>query len=113
MLVSLCDLGAALPEVGGDHLLVAADLARRANRDRLAVIEHLDPLAHTEDDAHVVLDEEHAAAEVVADACDRLGELQALVVVEPGRGLVEQEKTWRARDGARNADAALLAVGQR
>src|SRR5436190_1995575 len=71
MLVSFCDLGAALPEIGGDDLLVLSNLSCGADGDRLAVVEHLDPLTHAEDDAHVVFDEEHAAAEVVPDARDR------------------------------------------
>ena len=42
---------------------VRADLVRRAERERLAEVEHLDALADAEDDAHVVLHEQHAAAE--------------------------------------------------
>src|SRR5436305_10980359 len=110
MLVGFCDLGATLPEVGGDHLLVPSDLSCGADGDRLAVVEHLDPLADAEDDAHVVLDEEHAAAEIVANAGNRLGELKALVVVEAGSRLVEEQEARRARHGAGDPDAALLAV---
>ena len=52
------------PRYAATTRLVRPDLLRRANGDRLAVVEHLDPLADPEDDAHVVLDEEHAAAEL-------------------------------------------------
>src|SRR5262249_40442168 len=72
----------------------------------------LNPLADAKDDAHVVLDEEHPAAEVVPDTGDRLGEPEALVVVETRRRLVEEEETRCACDRARDPGAALLAVRQ-
>src|SRR5262249_5400081 len=112
MLVGLGDLGAPLTEVGRDHLLVAADLVGRADGDRLAVVEHLNSLADAEDDAHGVLDEEHAAPEVVTGAGDPLGGLQARAGVEARRRLVEQEETRRARYRPRDPDAPLLAVRQ-
>src|SRR5262249_60622529 len=112
MLVGLGDLRAPLTEVGRDHLLVPPDLVGRADGDRLAVVEDLNPLADAKDDAHVVLDEEHPAAEVVPDTGDRLGEPEALVVVETRRRLVEEEETRRPGDRARDPDAALLGVRQ-
>src|SRR5262249_35450537 len=94
-------------------LLVLTDLARRANRDRLAVVQNLDPFADAEDDPHVVLDEQHGAAELPADRGDVLRQQQALRVVETGRRLVEEQEAGRARNCPRDADAALLAVRER
>ena len=82
-------------------------------RERLAEVEHLDPLADAEDDAHVVLHEQHAAADVVAQLGDRLGELEALAIVEARGRLVEQQEARPDRDGAGDADAPLLAVRER
>ena len=56
------------PRYAATTALSRTDLLGRADGDRLAVVEHVDPLADPEDDAHVVLDEQHAAAEVVADS---------------------------------------------
>src|SRR5918999_4325159 len=57
---------ALLAQIRRYDLAVGADLLRRAERHRLAEVEHLDVLADTEDHAHVVLDEQHAAAVLVA-----------------------------------------------
>ena len=62
---------AASPEVRLDHALVRLDLRRRALRDLLAVLEHRDALGDAHDDLHVVLDEQHGDALLVAQAVRR------------------------------------------
>ena len=47
-----------------------------------------------ENDPHVVLDEEHAAAELGPDCGDVLRQQQALHVVKAGGGLVQKEEAW-------------------
>ena len=44
-------------------LRIALDLGGRADRDRRAVVEHVDALADAHDDLHVVLDEQDRHAE--------------------------------------------------
>src|SRR3954452_13172937 len=100
-------LRALLAEVGGDHGGVPPDLVRTADRDRAAEVEDLDALAHREDHVRVVLHEQDAAAVVVADADDRLGERLALAVVEAGGGLVQQQEARVERDRARDPEPAL------
>ena len=61
-----------------------------------------------------MLDEEHAAAELVADASRScVVSAQALGVVEPGGRLVEQQEPRRDRDRAGDADAPLVTVRER
>ena len=96
-------------EIRVDHALILAHLVREPVGHRLAVVEDLDPFADAEDHAHVVLDEQDAAAEVVADLDDRARQLLALGVVEPGRRLVEEQEARPDRDRAGDADPPLLA----
>src|SRR5215211_1690083 len=55
-----------LTEIRGDDLAIGADLLRRAESHGRAEVEHLDALTDAEDHAHVVLDEKHAAAVLIA-----------------------------------------------
>src|SRR2546423_7997286 len=105
-------LPAAPAEVGGQNRRVGSDLLGRSDRDRLAVVEHLKPLAETHDDAHVVLDHEQPAAEVLLDLPQRANELVALRLVEPGRWLVEEQVLRLAGERAHDSQAALLSMGQ-
>ena len=51
---------------------LAADLGRRALGERPALVEHVDPVADPHHERHVVVDQEHAGVEVLADRPDEL-----------------------------------------
>jgi branched-chain amino acid transport system ATP-binding protein len=51
---------------------------RRSLRERAALVEHLDPVADLENERHVVVDQEHAGAVVVAHRANDGGELRHL-----------------------------------
>src|SRR4051812_45107387 len=75
------------PEVGSAHVGVAADLCRRALRNRTARIEHGHAVGDRADETQVVLDDEQADA-AVAQAQDRVGEEWQLVRAAARRRLV-------------------------
>ena len=91
-------------EVRVAHRRVAADLRRRAAGDHRAEVDHDDPVAGRHHQAHVVLDEEHAHVALVGEPPDEAGQLGALVLVEPGGGLVEHHHRRPRRHGAGDAD---------
>ena len=96
----------ALAEVGGGDVEVGADLARRALGQRRAAVEHVDAVADVHDQRHVVVDQEHAGAVVVAHGAHDGGELGHLGLGQPGRGLVHQHEARapsRARGRRRGA----------
>ena len=66
--------------------------AGRALGDLAPEVEHDDLVGDRHDHRHVVLDEQHAEVELVADRPDQLAELVDLGVGEAGRGLVEQQQ---------------------
>ena len=85
---------------------------RRPDADRLAVVEHLDPLAEPHDHAHVVLDHDQRAAEVVPDQRQRLDELVALPLVQAGGRLVQEQElsaSPRVREACRAGARARAA----
>ena len=61
----------ALAEVGRRDVEVAADLGRRALRERPALIEDVDPVGDAHHERHVVVDQEDAGVEVLADRAAR------------------------------------------
>ena len=68
--------------------------SRRATvRDGLAVVEHVDLLAHAHHDLHVVLDEHHREVEPFAKPADLLFQPLGLAVVHARRRLVEQQES--------------------
>ena len=60
-------------------------------RQRAPVIEHMDAVGEVGDHLHIMLDPDHGNAELMLDAQDEAGEVLALLAVEAGRRLVEQQ----------------------
>ena len=89
----------------------ACTCGRRALGDLLAEVEHRDRVAHAHDDVHVVLDQDHRDA-VLADLADEADQLLDVGRGQAGGGLVEQQQLRVEREGARDLEQALLAVGQ-
>src|SRR6266850_6208511 len=100
------------PEVGVDHLLVAAHLVGRAIGELAAVVEHHHAVGDVHHHAHVVLDQNDGGAIVVVDVEDKAAHVLLFLEVHSGHGLVEQQD--RRLGGKRSAqlDALLQAVGQ-
>ncbi len=76
------------------------------------VVEHVDPVGEVGHHLHVVLDPDHREAELVPDAQDVAREVLALVAVQAGRRLVEQQHPRRHRERAREPDHLLDAERQ-
>src|SRR5258708_39746435 len=70
--------GTLLTQVGRPHLLAGADLLGRAVHEGLAEVEHVDPLADREHQAHVVLHHEDPEVAVLHQADEQLRDLGAL-----------------------------------
>ena len=106
-------LNGALAEVGSCDVDVSADLARRALRQRPALVEHLDAVADVHDQRHVVIDEEHARVVLVAYRAHDLGEGGHLRLGEACRGLVHEHEPGLGRERTGDAEAALVPVRER
>src|SRR5580700_4549944 len=100
-------VGAVLAQVGRDDLRVPADDLGRALGDDLAELEHHHPVADAEDQAHVVLDEEHRLA-LVGEAAQGDAEFLALGAVQAGGRLVQAEQRRLGDQGAGDADELAL-----
>src|SRR5258705_13573644 len=100
-------------EIGLAHQRIGRDRGRYAQRYGAALVQDLDAIAKPEDQWHLVLDQEHAAAELLADTADDIEQLVAFGGVEAGRRLIQQKIGRPAAERAADADAALLAEGQR
>ena len=80
--------------------------------DLLAVVEHDDVVGDPHDDAHVVLDQQHRDAVLVADEAQQLVQLGGFARVEAGGRLVEAEQRRVGAHGAGDLQPALGAIGQ-
>ena len=69
----------------------------------------MDAIAYVENEAHVVIDKEHADT-AIAHKSDVVGELADLTLIEPGGRLVEKHIGRIGRQGASHAHSALNSV---
>src|SRR5438045_3193776 len=81
-----------LPEIDLDHLRIAAHGGRRPHGDDLAHVQDADPVADRHDEAQVMVDDEKGSAALLPNPPHGLSKLLGLVIVETGRGLVEQKQ---------------------
>src|SRR5262245_14705354 len=88
------------------------DVGGAALRQRAAIVEHMDATGQVGDHLHIVLDPDHGDAEAMLDAQDEARQVLALVAIEPGRGLVEQQQGRLERECPGKADELLGAEGQ-
>ena len=77
------------------------------------LVEHVDAVADVHDQRHVVIDQQHAGAVVVAHRADHGGEVRHLGLREAGCGLVHEHEPRLARERAGNAEPALVPVRER
>ena len=103
-------LDLAVAQICVDDLRAPANRGGRAGGDDLALIERHDALAHREDQLYVVLDEQDPDAPVPRDALDEVCELAALVLVQPGRRLIQENQRRAGAEAARDRDEPALAV---
>jgi hypothetical protein len=80
---------------------------RGAFRDLAPEIERHDLVADRHDEMHVMLDQQHGDAPLVADAADQVAQLPDFAVVEAARRLVEQEEPRLRGERAREFDPLL------
>ena len=113
------DLPAPGEILAGQRMRRAADLLGRALRDDLAAVlagarPHVDDVVGRQDRVLVVLDDDHAVAEV-AQVLQRVEQPVVVALVQADRRLVEHvHHAGQARaDLRREADALRLAAGQR
>ena len=96
----------------GAHAGVVANLAGRALRDRAAEVQDVDPVGGAQHHGHVVLDEEHTDSPVIGEAADEVTDFPALLLVQAGGRLVQQQDRRPGGDGARDCHETALAVGK-
>ena len=113
------DLPPAREVLAGQRMRARADLLRRALRDDLAAVlaragPHVDDVVGGQDRVLVVLDDDHAVAEV-AQVLERAEQPVVVALVQADRRLVEHvHHAGQARaDLRREADALRLAARQR
>ncbi len=94
------------PRPSGSRLIVLG----RSLRDGLAVVDHVDGVAHAEHHAHVVLDQDDREPHLVAQEADLLLQVARFLAVHARRRLVEQDHLRREHQGARDLEPALRAV---
>src|SRR5437870_943492 len=99
-------------QIGFDHRGVTLDVRGRAQRDELAEVQHRDAIAKVHDERHVVLDQEDGEAEARANATNEPAQAPLLPAIHAGGGLVEQKQLGLQRQGARDLEPALVAVGE-
>src|SRR5437763_9379439 len=100
-----------LAEVGVADELAVADFGRGAGHEGLAEVEDVDRVADLEDQAHVVLDHEDADAALGEEVGEEMAEGLALLDVEAGGRLVEEEDPGAAGQGPGQFDQPALAGG--
>src|SRR5574341_417703 len=80
--------------------------------DSFPEIQHVQPVAQAHDQVHVVIDDQHTQVSVGGDGSQHLEQLIALVFVQTGGGLIEEEKAWLGSQSTSHFHASLQAVGQ-
>ena len=100
----------ALAEIRRGDIEVGADLGRRSLREGPTLVEHLDPIADVHDQRHVVIDQQHTGAVVVAHGAHHCRELGYLRLGQPGRRLVHQHERRLRRERTRHSEPPLVPV---
>ena len=106
----------AAPSVANSTTWLDADrrdqLARRAERDHLAVIDDRDAIAQPFGLVHVVRRQQNGAAGAL-ELLDQIPELAPRLRVEAGRRLVEEQQVGVADERAGQREPLLLSARQR
>ena len=89
------------------------NLERRSLGKHSPSIQHANAIADGHHDAHVMLDQKHAASEGVRDRRDESHQGIALRLRHAGGRLIKQDKARRQGQGATNSQSPLIRVGQR
>src|ERR1700730_812294 len=101
----------ALPQIGFDDDRLAQHLLRLALRELLPGGHDDDAVAKAGDETHVVVDHEHADAEL-ADLQDGVAYMIGLLGAEPRDRLVEQDQARFGGERDDDAERLLESVGQ-
>src|SRR5205807_8009399 len=100
------DHGHVPTEVGLYYPGIGRDLLRRPPGHDRAQVEGDDLVGHRRDEGHVVLDYEHGAARLLADATQQGSQRLRLPLGDPRRGLVQDEHGRVVGDGHGQVDYA-------
>ena len=98
-------------EIGLGDDRVLQHCGRPAVGDFPTVVQDHHPGADLDDEAEVVLHEDHRET-LGVELAEQRRELPDLGGVHPGDGLVEQQQPWRQRQGPGDLQPPLLAVGE-
>ncbi len=82
---------AVLPEIGTDHIGIGPDLLRCPFGDLPTEVEHRDAVADAEDQRNVMLDQQNGGVAPLGDPPDDRPDLGALMGVQTGGRLVEEQ----------------------
>src|SRR5574343_1011769 len=82
----------ALSEIGLDHARVGHHLARQPGADDLAVVERHDAVADAGDDVHVMFDQQHRDAALVARVENEARHVLLLLLVHARHRFVEDQE---------------------
>ena len=105
--------GGELAEVRPADFVVRHDLSGPALRDEPAEVEDVEPGCEGLDHFDVVLDEQHRGAALALHLLERADHLPRLVLVEPGRRLVEQQERGFGHQRSPELDEAAAPETQR
>src|SRR5215212_3797354 len=99
-------------EVGLDHGRLPPNLVWAALGDGLAVIEDMDTIAQSHDQAHVMVDDQDAATTPLADALEGRQQDLDLGVVETGSWLIKKQEARIGCQGSGDFNSPLLPLRQ-
>src|SRR5665213_217076 len=100
----------AAAEIGFAHVGIAGDGAVVALGQHLAAHQHGDGVRQIGDDGEIMLDHEDGARP--GDLADERRDVPDILAPEPGHRLVEQQQFGIERQGGRDLERALAAIGQ-
>ena len=78
----------------------------------MTVLKHIDTLAYSHNEAHVMLDKKNGKVEFLANPANHLHELLRFLRIHACCRLVQKQKLRLCRKGTGNLQAALCTVGQ-
>src|SRR6266496_1763535 len=102
-----------LAEIGRSEVQVDSNLRGRSGREGSALVEHVDPVADTHHERHVVVDQQHTGSMVVANRANNLRKLGHLCLRQASGRLVHQHERGLGDERARHPQPPFVALGQR
>ena len=95
-----------------DNPFVLLDLIRCAGSDTHTIFQHVQPLADTHDQTHVMFDKQNGNFKIVPQSPDHFHQLFGFLWIHAGSRFVQQQKLGFRRQGPGNLQTPLGAVRQ-